>query len=159
MVTGRTSIEDLEKKIAAIEDRNAIQELTAKYCFTNNERNIPAIMDLFHEKAELGTPWGHYKYKEEVAKFFAAIFNVATDMHHLTHNHIITVNGEEGSCVCHFEAEYTAGGKPIICAGTYDDKLVKENGTWVFMSRIIKLDYVVPLNEGWAGERKIQLSI
>lgn len=160
MVTAQVSNEDLQKRIEALEDRNAIQEVTAQYCFATNGKNISDTLKIFHEKAELDVaPWGHFTGKEGLEKFFVGIWSIASDLQHLTHNHVIKINGDRATGICHFEATLTIGGKPLICAGIYDDNLVKEKGIWYIMKRIIKMDYLVPLNEGWASEKKICVSL
>lgn len=149
---------DLEKRVQELEDREAIKEVVAKYCYYVDKRRLEDLMGLFHEKVELNAgALGSYKGKAEVRKFYGEIVPQAlSDAWHLVHNHLIELKDNEANSCSYFEVTGIRQGQAIIGAGIYDDRLVKEGGRWQILTRNINIDYMVPLKEGW-GEKKVAL--
>ena len=146
----KASNEDTEKRIAALEDRNAVLDVVASYCYYVDEGKTSEIMELFHDKAQINMgPIGRFKNKEEIRKFFSEILpNMGDETHHFTHNHLVKVNGEQASHKSYLDMILVSKGESAIGVGRYEDTLVKEKGKWVFMSRNIDVPYMFPLIKG-----------
>lgn len=149
---------DLEKRIQELEDREAIKEVVARYCYYVDKKKLEELMALFHDKVELNAgSLGSYHGKAEVRKFYGEIVPQAlSDAWHLVHNQLIELKGSEATSSSYFEVTGIRKGEAIIGAGTYEDRLVKEGSRWQIITRVINIDYMVPLKEGW-GERKVAL--
>jgi len=44
-------------------------------------------------------------------------------------------------------------GESIVVAGFYEDTLRRVEGRWKFTEKVIRLDFLVPLQEGWGGKK------
>ena len=74
-------------------------------------------------------------------------------LRHLIHNQVITVNGDTATSKSYFDAVGDLKGESITVAGFYEDTLLRVNEEWKFTEKIIKLDFLVPIQEGWGGKR------
>ncbi|MBI3302700.1 MAG: nuclear transport factor 2 family protein [Deltaproteobacteria bacterium] len=145
--------QDLETRIARIEDRIAISELRAHYCFLIDQGRGREAVDLFTEDGEFHG-LDSCRGREELLRFFGeTIPQTLPAMWHLVHNEIIHIDGNSATGQCYFEMPCVLKGESYVCAGHYDDVLVKQEGKWKFKSRKVTFYYLVPLKEGWARER------
>ena len=67
------TLEELEKKVQALEDIEAIKQLHINYILALNEQNFEAMIECFAEDATLDGIDGNHKNKEEIAKMFRAM--------------------------------------------------------------------------------------
>ena len=142
---------DLEARITLIEDRIAISELRAHYCFLVDQGRGRDAVDLFTEDGEFHGPIKSYRGRHEQLKHYDE--HLLSGMWHFICNEIIEVNGDSaiGQCYCLMPSVFE--NESYVCACQYDDVLVKQAGNWKFKSRTVTFYYFVPLKEGWAGER------
>ena len=74
-------------------------------------------------------------------------------LRHLIHNQVITLNGDTAVSKSYFDAVGDLKGESIIAAGFYEDRLRRVEGEWKLTEKVIRLDFLVPLQEGWGGKR------
>ncbi len=143
--------QDLEARITKIEDRIAISELRARYCFLVDHGKGREAVDLFTEDGEFHGPVKIYRGREEQLKHYTE--HTLSGMWHFICNEIIEIDGNSavGQCYCNMPSVFK--GESYVCACQYDDVLVKLEGKWKFKSRKVTFYYFVPLKEGWAKER------
>ena len=67
------TLEELEKKVKALEDIEAIKQLHIGYILALNEQNFEGMIDCFAEDAALEGIDGNHNGKEEIAKMFRAM--------------------------------------------------------------------------------------
>jgi ketosteroid isomerase-like protein len=136
-------------------DREQIRELVHCYCWAVDRGTLEEVMALFHDPCQLAlVPGKRYAGKEAVRKWYDVYMrNRMEVLRHLIHNQVITVNGDAAVSKSYFDAVGDLKGESITVAGFYEDALLRVDGEWKFTEKIIKLDFLVPLQEGWGGKR------
>jgi 3-phenylpropionate/cinnamic acid dioxygenase small subunit len=128
-----------------LEDREAIRELLAEYCFRLDECRFEEFGALFSETAE----WGpkrlpRAKGPQAIAALARSIVPTAGEgpaRRHLTTNIVIRLAGDEARARSNFlMVRDSAGGPLLALAGTYEDHLVRTPAGWRFQSREIHND-------------------
>jgi hypothetical protein len=159
-------VKELEAKVQAMADREAIRNLRFSYHEYVNEGRFKDIPDLFAEDAELDfAHLGKAKGREAIAKFYGAIVGdrPAQDRPRITfvkqfiHNHMIDLHGDHGHGVSYLEAKPIFGGEAFLVAARFNDDYVKVNGAWKFSKMALLPYFMVPLKEGWAQEDRIKM--
>ena len=118
-------------------------------------------MALFHDPCDLAlVPGKRYIGKAAVQQWYDAYMeNRMEALRHLIHNQVITINGDVASSKSYFDAVGDLKGESIVVAGFYEDKLRRIGGDWKFTEKVIRLDFLVPLQEGWGGKKRIKRSL
>jgi hypothetical protein len=157
--------DDIQARLRALEDREAIRELRATYCFlVDGGRPEELVEDWFTRDArcefgsavEGGMPTLLASGYEEVRRFFVEVVPALLDeMSHTVHNHRITLDGDRASGDCYFEltAIDRASGEAVLGAGRYTDEYQRVEGSWRFSSRRADIHFIAPLAQGWVRQR------
>jgi hypothetical protein len=148
------SNKDLEVRLQMLEDREAIKELRASYCWTIDEGRLDEFLDLFTDEVEADFgDLGVFKGKAEWRKFvYERIPTFFSKMRHLIHNELTTKledNQAEGKA--YFEFVGIREGNSFIGGGHYEHKYLKINGQWKIHNIKAVIYYMVPIQEGWAS--------
>jgi ketosteroid isomerase-like protein len=124
---------------SVIEDKDAIRELMANYCFRCDERDPEGLAALFSEDAVWdGGAFGR-KNREELKDFLLASTGSEHRIRHFTANEMIRVDGDTATANCYFMVLKLGEGQPEpFFAGFYDDKFVRRDGTWLFQERVTR---------------------
>lgn len=153
--------DDVSRRLRAIEDRQAIEELRATYCFLVDDGRLAELVDEhFTEDAvcDFRTVRGAEKLaflsrgRDEVRAFFTqAVPAVLADMCHMTHDHRIAIDGDHASGDCTFEVtgRDPTSDEPIVGAGRYVDRYRRVEGRWRFAARTAEIYYMSPMGAGW----------
>jgi hypothetical protein len=80
-------------------------------------------------------------------------------LRHLIHNQVVVIDGDTATSKSYFDAVGDLKGESITVAGYYEDTLRRVEGEWKFTEKIIRLDFLVPLNEGWGGKKRIKRNL
>lgn len=122
-----------------LEDKDAIRELMAEYCFRCDERDSEGLAALFSEDAIWdGGPFGR-KNREELKEFLLASTGSEHRIRHYTANEVIRVDGDIATAKCYFQVLKLGEGQPqTFFAGFYDDRFVRAAGGWLFQERITR---------------------
>jgi ketosteroid isomerase-like protein len=158
--------EDLEARLRALEEREAIRELRATYCFLVDDGRYDELVESCFTKdalCDFGAADGSLapmraEGREEVRAFFSqAVASLLRDMSHTVHNHRITIDGDQASGDCYFELTATdaASGDDVMGAGRYVDRYRREGGRWRFAERRAEIFFMTPREEGWNRRRFI----
>ena len=143
----------LEQRIQELEDRDAIKELTAKYCWNLSHGEGEAVARLFTDDGVLdvtGAANGPVRGMEALLKFYRSSVREPEQAIPFIQNHIIHVDGDNAHGTCGIEARFTRNGESVTAAGYYEDKYRRVGGQWRFVERKIFFHHVVPLKQGWA---------
>jgi hypothetical protein len=131
-----------EARIQRIEDHLAIERLLMEYGRALDNRDFDAYSQLFAKNGSwsgsLGTFTGPAAIKAAMLKAFAGsgMTNIGSNFHVLT-NPIIDIDGDTATASSKWTFMRMVDNKPVIAlSGGYADKLVRENGTWKFLSRV-----------------------
>jgi len=129
----------------ALEDREAIRELLAEYCFRLDECRFEAFGALFTETAE----WGPKRLPRargpkaigDLARSIVPVEGEGPKRRHLTTNIVIHLDGDEARVRSNFLMVRESETGPLVAiAGTYEDHVVRTRDGWRFQSREIHND-------------------
>lgn len=133
--------------MSVLEDKDAIRELVAEYCFRIDGAEWERWAELFTEDGRFGVSgmFEHQGRGNLVA--FARTIPVnekgSPGFRHCTLNHVIDVTGERATARCYFLLVQEAGAGEALrvnVAGRYEDELVKRAGRWRFARRTATFD-------------------
>jgi 3-phenylpropionate/cinnamic acid dioxygenase small subunit len=128
----------------SLEDKDAIRELLARYCFLLDGYHL-------HEFAALFTADGEWTSRNGTAKGPADIERLLRGMvpepapgrrrKHFTANIIVDLVGDSATVISNFLVVRDSDAGPVIAvAGTYDDIVVRTVAGWKFKSRRLSHD-------------------
>ncbi|NQV21016.1 MAG: nuclear transport factor 2 family protein [Rhodospirillales bacterium] len=143
--------------MSALEDMFLIQNHLAAYCHAVDRGTLDEVAELFHENAVMTPAYegGAPLHGRDAIRGWYANYNTyfrsdqVTHLRHQITTPVIQVNGNEATSTCYFDADVLDADKKesLRFYGRYDDKLVKEDGRWVFMDRVINGYYALPTTD------------
>ena len=140
----------LEDRIQMIEDKDAIRELTAKYCYAVVAQDSQALINMFTEDGVFDMPPTlHFEGHEQLAKLYVDKIDEVGPKPFIQ-NHVVNVVGDEATGNCAVEIRLIDDGEAYTACGHYNDTYRKVNGEWKFAHRDFQLYHWVPLAKGWA---------
>jgi ketosteroid isomerase-like protein len=131
---------------SALEEKDAIRELLAEYCFRLDGGDYDGMAALFAEDGVWETDFGKGTGRAGIAGHARDIRARAGDNRpravHLTTNIVIALNGEEAEVRSNWTVVQNSppgetDGPKISSGGGYLDRMVKRNGSWLFRHRKI----------------------
>jgi uncharacterized protein (TIGR02246 family) len=141
----------IEDRLQAIEDREDIRELTARYCHAIAAADVAGIVGLFCED-------GSFCINDQVTTGTAALTEfysttlAGTPPMPFIQNHVIDeLNESEARARCSAEIRLIQNGEAVTGAGWYTDTFRRVDGQWKFLTRKFHTFHMVPLRKGWAG--------
>ncbi|MAG33351.1 MAG: hypothetical protein CL908_20945 [Deltaproteobacteria bacterium] len=142
-------MDTIEERLRAIEDREAIRELTGRYCRLATGGRAEDIVELFTKDGGIeldGTlERGHERLLAVYRESFDAVRPIPT-----VHNHVVELDGDRATGYCGLELRMVADGEAITAAGHYEDTFERVEGVWKFAHRKLVFYHRVPLSKGWA---------
>jgi len=126
-------------------DKAAIAELIARYNYAIDHEDYQGWANTFAPDGVFHGIIGKFAVHKELDKFIASVKNLTATSPNLRHyvtNILPEINGNEARCTCFLLMTSTTkeGGSKIAAAGEYEDRLVKINGQWLFLERIVCVD-------------------
>ena len=138
-----------EDRLQAIEDREEIRELTARYCHAIAAADVAGIVDLFCEDGSFCTDDRVTKGTAALTKFYSSLSESPPIP--FIQNHVVDELGEsEAHGRCSAEIRMVQNGESITTAGWYSDSFRRVDGRWKFLERRFHIFHMVPLSRGWA---------
>ena len=133
-----------------LEEKDAIREVMARYCFALDDGRFADMAALFTEDGTWQTFFGKATGRKAIAEFAAGLRAHRTDnpraIHHVT-NIVITLDGDTAKVRSNWTTVQNAPEGPKIgSGGAYDDEMVKIGGAWFFKYRTIDR-YIRPEKE------------
>jgi ketosteroid isomerase-like protein len=145
-------IEDLRQRVGQLEARNEIGELVSAYAIACDEHDMPRLMSLFTEDAEIDSPRGLLKAKGRAAieELFIGLFRIRGPGYHWTHDRFVEFDARDpdratGLVLSH--AETTPHNEASVAAMRYADEYRRTNGRWLFSRRVLTFLYYVPAKD------------
>ncbi len=139
----------IEARLAVIEAKDEIRELTARYCFAVAEGDADAIIDLFCADGVFTMRDREWAGHDGLRSLYDGAASGVTPKPYIQ-NHVIQVDGETATGRCGVEIRMVNKGVANTVAGHYFDTYRKVDGRWLFARRDFKVFHWVPLSEGWA---------
>ena len=151
------SMEDIERRLLALEAVEEIKRLKARYCaYCDDSYDVDNIVSLFVEDAiwESGT-FGRYEGRDEIRNFFINAPTMLPFAIHMVMNPIIEVNGDTAIGIWYlFQAcTFADGERAVWGSARYDEEYVRVNGAWRFKHLTLTSHFWTPFDEGWVKTR------
>ena len=149
--------QDLEARIQALEDIEAIRNLKADYgALADDNYQADPIAEMFTEDATweaVGSPI--IEGREAIRDYFKSAGNAITFVVHYNTNSHIEVNGDTawGRWLSLIPCTLADDGKAHWMAGIDNEEYVRVDGKWKFKSKSSKRVFRTPFDEGWAKKR------
>jgi 3-phenylpropionate/cinnamic acid dioxygenase small subunit len=130
--------------MSALEDKDAIRELLARYCFLLDGFRLTEFAALFTADGEWISRNGNATGRDAIERLLRGLVPEPAPgrrRKHLTTNIVIELAGDRASVTSNFlVVRHSEAGPAIAVAGTYDDTVVKTGGEWKFKSRKLSHD-------------------
>ena len=138
-------------------DADAYQ-LLYRYCFAVDMGSLDDVMALFAPECDLVVePGGVFNGRAAVTGWYAALVAKRMEvLRHLASNQVIEFDGDEARSRSYWDAVGDLKGEAMVAAGFYEDSLRRIDGHWLYVKKVIRIDYMVPLREGWGGSHRIK---
>lgn len=153
-------INELAKRVQALEDIEAIKHLKAEYADACDDMYNPTRMrELFTEDAVWdGEKEGFGKHVglDAICKFMeAAKDSLKFGVHFFLQPRIKLTSETEAEGIYYlWQTSTMVSGKDIFLAGKEYDKYRKENGVWKMSHMVLELFYAADIKQGWKDNKK-----
>jgi hypothetical protein len=140
----------IERRIAALEDREAIYDLVKDYCNAIDDRDIDKYASLMAEHVELCQFEGGNRRigRQAVRDWMEWRFTQWGLSRHYPLNHRITLlNESDGKGIVNGWAEMAMDNKIYVIAIRYYDDYIREYGAWRFARRETAMYYYAPATD------------
>jgi ketosteroid isomerase-like protein len=140
---------NLESRIAQIEAKDQIRELTARYCHAVVDGDADTIVSLFCADGTFKTHKLAAQGHKELLEFYAG--GVGGKTHKpFVQNHVIEfLDADRAKGRCSVEIRVLQDGEAYTQAGHYHDQYRLEGGQWRFAERHYFRYHNVPWVKGW----------
>ena len=127
---------------SVVEEKDAIREVLAEYCFRLDNSRFDEMAALFTEGGTWDTAFGKATGRPAIAELARSLRVRVTEPRpravHLVTNIVIALQGECATVRSNWMVmQNSPGGPRIGSGGAYDDEMVKEGGRWLFRYRKI----------------------
>lgn len=149
VIRPETPMPSVESRIAKLEAKDEIRELTGRYCHAVVDGDAATIVELFCDdgvfRSHTLAPTG----RAALLEFYSAGVGAKTHKP-FVQNHVIEINDEtHATGRCSVEIRVLVDGEAYTQAGHYLDRYRKEEGHWRFEERHYIRYHNVPWREGW----------
>jgi 3-phenylpropionate/cinnamic acid dioxygenase small subunit len=133
-------------KSLSLEDRTAISDRFVCYMRALDSGDVERVVSCFTEDGQLDSPAvGVYSGKKGVREFatrFAKFNERGFQLRHVISNmEFEPIDESRVRVKCYLTALVTNDGKSrLLAPGTYDCRLRRENGDWLFEYRLVRMD-------------------
>jgi ketosteroid isomerase-like protein len=149
------SLEATVQRLVDIEDLRALR---LRYHDAINENRPGDIAELFTEDGEVDFAYlGATAGRPKVARFFGNMSNVLESVTQFVHNHVVTVDGDEGTGSSYLEAKTVSKGVAHRVAGRYLDVYRRTPEGWRFARMHFHPLFSLPFDESWAATDKLKM--
>ena len=127
---------------SAVEEKDAIREVLAEYCFRLDDGRFAEMAALFTENGTWDTAFGRATGRAAIADLARSLRERAGEPRpravHLVTNIVITLDGASAWVRSNWTlVQNSPEGPRVGSGGAYQDELVKEHGQWRFRYRKI----------------------
>lgn len=139
----------IEERVAALEAKDEIRELTATYCHAVVDGDVDTILSLFCQDGVFRMRKKIVSGQAELSEFYGG--GVGGQTHKpFIQNHVVQLESDtRATGRCSVEIRIVQDGEAYTCAGHYHDTFRKEGGRWLFEDRHFNAYHYVPLAKGW----------
>lgn len=136
-------------------ERDRIRDLVHRYCWAVDRGTLEEVMALFADECDLLLiPGSKRAGRAAVERWYGRYMSHRLEcLRHLIHNQVITLDEDRATSKSYFDAVGDLRGESIVVGGFYEDTLRKVDDQWKFSEKIIRVDFMGPLSQGWGGEK------
>lgn len=143
---------DTERVGRDLADREAIRELVVRYAECVWLKDAAGAAELFTDDCVMDPGTGQVlRGRAELVAAYSQAF-AGNDFMPFVANHEVELHGDRAGGTCRLDLRATMNGTAMIGAGRYEDEYVRLDGEWRFASRRLRMAFLVPIREGWAGK-------
>ncbi|MUL74510.1 nuclear transport factor 2 family protein [Mycolicibacterium sp. CBMA 226] len=148
------TLASMEKRLQALEDREAIRELLSSFCRAVDGKDRSLFVSLWETDArwEVGPPAGFAEGHDALLANVERVWTVLPDSYHMLGNFLIEVDGDRARLTCDVNVRGTdVGDRAILAGGTYSDDLHRgQDGRWRIVEHVANVHYWAPVNDPWS---------
>jgi hypothetical protein len=152
-----TRLAQLEQRVQALEDVNAIRHLKARYAaYCDDQYNPDGIAALFTEDAVWESQGlGRFEGRDAIREFFRGASQLFPFAIHYSLNGQIDVQGDTARAQWYLFMPCTLGegNRAMWRAGIDHEEYVRVEGEWKFTRKTSAPLFHTPFEEGWAKTR------
>jgi ketosteroid isomerase-like protein len=149
----------LEQTVQRLVDIEELRALRLRYHDAINENRPGDIAELFTEDGEVDFGYlGATAGRAKVARFFGRVGDVLESVTQFVHNHVVTVDGDEGTGSSYLEAKTVSKGVAHRVAGRYLDTYRRTPEGWRFARMAFVPLFTLPFDESWATTDKLRMA-
>lgn len=148
-VSDGQNAQSVEQRLAAMEAKDEIRELTARYCHAVVDGDAETIVGLFCDDGAFRTKKFEYRGDAELRGMYEG--GVGAKSHKpFIQNHVIELtSATEATGRCSVEIRIFENDEAITAAGHYLDAYRKQDGRWLFADRFFQPYHFAPVTTGW----------
>jgi len=126
------------RRLQRMEDRQAICDLLARYCYLIASGDVDGVLELFTEDCRVEILGQHYEGEAGLRALYAA--SLAVQPKPYIHNHLIeALDDDSATGRCVLEIRQIRDGEAGVGGGCYEDRYRKEDGAWRFEQRTFRV--------------------
>jgi SnoaL-like domain len=130
--------------MSALEDKDAIRELLAEYCFLLDSQRLREFGELFTEAGLWASRNGSATGPAAIEALLRKIVSESAPelgRKHFTTNIVIRLDADSAEVISNFLVVRDSAAGPVIAvAGTYRDVVARQGAKWLFRSRELSHD-------------------
>lgn len=135
----------VEQRLQQLEDKALIEQVLIDYGRTLDSRDLAAYSELFAKEGEWIGGFGAVKGRAALLDFMKKNIGTAPNnarTYHLLTNFTVVVNGDQATALSRWSYVVPNGEKKPVLehSGRYEDTLIREDGRWRFLKRIVHND-------------------
>lgn len=147
-ISAAENADNIESRLQALEDREAIRELLIDYGRTLDARDFKSFSELFaREVGEWNGGMGIARGTEAIRKLMEETIGnntggINSPNFHIFSNETIDVKGDRATAISKwvFVVQGDDGRPQWVYLGHYNDTLIREDGRWKFLLRKVSSD-------------------
>ncbi|WP_104107758.1 nuclear transport factor 2 family protein [Nocardioides sp. 616] len=140
--------EELLERVRRLEDRNAIEELLARYGNACDDRDMEALAGCFARDFEFDSVAGHSVGRDAAMAYYGERLGSYGVTLHIPHTLVLEELEEDTARgVVLSSAEMEIEHEMFVTGFRYHDRYVRDEGRWRFRSRQVQAFYAMPLRE------------
>lgn len=142
------TLTSLAERIDHLESVQAITRITNEYCQALDKRDIKRFLSLWAPDAVFQlAPDQVFEGTDAIRGLVEeGIWPAFAETHHWASNVIVDVDGDNATAVCDVDASSRRiDDSWIRAAATYEDQLVKHQGSWVINRRTTEIHFQEPI--------------
>ena len=151
------TLEDIDRRLRAIEDIEELKKLKARYCsYCDDNYDADSLASLFTEDAIWdGGIRGMAEGRDEIRNFFMRASQRLPFAVHMVMNPIIEVDGDraKGTWYLFQACTYAEGDQAVWGSARYDEEYVRLEGEWKFRNLKLTSFFWTPFDRGWVNDR------